>query len=144
MLIERTLLCEEHKPDDPTPDPATESADSEISFDSILPADPDEEAPELSDINPTLQLENPSTPAVQPLPPQPATQSSDAGPSATQPCDDAGTLPVTSAPLPPSQHIAYCRAADSGQRTLLKPLRPGSVEHTSDVEAKRRATKQSR
>ena len=25
MLIERTLLCEEHKPDDPTPDPATES-----------------------------------------------------------------------------------------------------------------------
>ena len=26
MLIERTVLCEEHKPDDPTPDPAALSA----------------------------------------------------------------------------------------------------------------------
>ena len=48
ILVERTLLCDEHNPGTNSPDPATDSTDmdSEISFDTILPADPDEEAPD--------------------------------------------------------------------------------------------------
>ena len=97
MLVERTKLCSDHNPGTNSPALSTDSndMDSEISFDAILPADPDEEVPDWTDIMPTLQLENPSTPAIRPLPPQPAGlpsthPSEDAGPSAIQPSEDAG------------------------------------------------------
>ena len=115
----------------------------EISFDAILPADPDEEVPDWTDIMPTLQLENPSTPAIRPLPPQPAglpsthpsedagpsaiQPSEDAGPSTTQPSEDGRTPPnppsITTAPLPSTQQLAD-RAAPSAQNPG-SPLRNG-------------------
>ena len=118
----------------PTPDPAADSADSEISFDGILPALSDEEAPELTDIIPTLHLNNPSTPTVQPLPPQPVTQYD--GPSTSQPGDDAGTLPVPSAPLPPSQQLA-----DGTALSAQAPLPPSQQLADGTARSTRRRRK---